>query len=327
MKRILGRSLGVLAVLAIACAAFFYFEPLAVYDEVVRYHLRRQHVESKYIKVDGYELHYFEALPPGARQKPRAQQGKALVLIHGLGSRGEDWSPMIPTLAAAGFHVYVPDLLGFGRSPQPDVDYTITLQEHTVLDFMKAVGIEDADVGGWSMGGWVALKLTLDRPELVDRLVVFDSAGIYFPPTFDASLFTPSDSAGMLRLQSMLTPEPKPLPGFALRAAIRRLRGNGWVIQRSVASMEGGKDLLDFRVSGIKTPTLIVWGLKDTLIPVTTGEELHRRIPGSSILVVGGCGHLAPSECAKPILHQTIRFLKADPPADGSETTVDGTAK
>ncbi len=327
MKRILGRSFGVLAILAIACGAFFYFEPLAVYDEVIRYHLRRQHVESKYIEVNGYKVHYFEALPPGARNRPRDEQGKALVLIHGLGSRGEDWSPMIPTLAASGFHVYVPDLLGFGRSPQPDVDYTISLQEQTVVDFMNAAGIGSADVGGWSMGGWVALKLTLDQPARVDRLVVFDSAGIYFPPTFDASLFIPNDAASMFHLQTMLSPEPKPLPGFALRAAIRRLRGNGWVIQRSVTSMEAGKDLLDFRIAGIRKPTLIVWGLKDTLIPVTTGAALHRMIPGSSMLIVGGCGHLAPAECSKPILHQTVRFLKAEQPIEGVETTVDGTAK
>jgi pimeloyl-ACP methyl ester carboxylesterase len=234
---------------------------------------------------------------------------------------------MIPALAAAGFHVYVPDLLGFGRSPQPDVDYSISLQEHTVLEFMDAVGAEDADVGGWSMGGWVALKLTLDQPEMVDRLVVFDTAGIYFPPTFDASLFTPSDAAGLSRLQAMLTPAPKPIPGFAARAAVRRLQSNGWVIRRSVDSMEGGKDLLDFRVGGIAKPTLIVWGVQDTLISPTVGETLHHLIPGSSMLMVAGCGHLAPGECAKPILNETIQFLKAEPPVRGGEKTVDGTAK
>jgi pimeloyl-ACP methyl ester carboxylesterase len=327
LKRILGRTLGVLAVVAIACGTFFYFEPLAIYDAIIRYHLWRQHVESKYVQVDGYEIHYFEATPPGMQDKPRWEQGKPLVLIHGLGSRGEDWSPMIPTLAASGFHVYVPDLLGFGRSPQPDLDYTIPLQEHIVREFMDAVGAEDADVGGWSMGGWVALKLTLDDPEMVDRLVVFDTAGIYFPPTFDATLFAPHDAASMFRLQTMLTPQPKPLPGFALRAAIRRLQSNGWVIQRSVASMEGGKDLLDFRVGEIKKPTLIVWGLQDKLIPMSAGASLHRLIPGSSMVVVSGCGHLAPSECSKPILHQMVRFLKSERPAPGSETTVDGTQK
>jgi pimeloyl-ACP methyl ester carboxylesterase len=131
----------------------------------------------------------------------------------------------------------------------------------------------------------------------------------------------------MYRLQTMLTPQPRPLPGFALRAAIGRLHSSGWVIQRSVASMEGGKDLLDFRISEIRKPALIVWGLQDKLIPISAGASLHRMIPDSSMLTVVGCGHLAPAECSKPILHQMVRFLKADPPIGGGEKTVDGNSK
>ena len=89
-------------------------------------------------------------------------------------------------LAAQGFHVYVPDLLGYGRSPKPDVDYSISLEEKTVVEFMQAVHVPRADVGGWSMGGWIAMKLALDHPEMVDRLVVYDSAGVYFPATLAA---------------------------------------------------------------------------------------------------------------------------------------------
>ncbi len=68
-----------------------------------------------------------------------------------------------------------------------------------MTEFMQAVGLTRADVGGWSMGGWIAMKLALDHPELVDRLVVYDSAGIYFPATFGADLFVPADAAGVKR--------------------------------------------------------------------------------------------------------------------------------
>ena len=88
--------------------------------------------KSRYVQVDGYKLHYLEARPP------HGQAGVPLVLIHGLGGKSEDWSPMIPRLAAAGFHVYAPDLLGYGRSPHPDVDYSIALQVKIVTDFMAA---------------------------------------------------------------------------------------------------------------------------------------------------------------------------------------------
>jgi pimeloyl-ACP methyl ester carboxylesterase len=306
--------------LAFAGGATFFLQPLWVNDEIIRYHLWTQHVQSKYVEVDGNRLHYFEALPPRG-------DGKPLVLVHGLGSRGEDWSPMIPSLAAAGFHVYAPDLLGYGRSDKPDVEYSVSLEEKMVEQFMDSMGLKDADVGGWSMGGWIALKLTVDHPERVDRLVVFDAAGIYFPPTFDASLFIPTDSLGLAKLEGMLTPKPKPLPAFVSRAAVRKLQQNGWVIERSVASMEAGKDLMDFRLQAIKRPTLVVWGQLDELIPLSVGEEMHKKIAGSSLLVVGGCGHLAPGECSKPVLHGMVRFLKAEPPPQGGEASVDGAAK
>ena len=146
------------------------------------------------------------------------------------------------------------DLLGYGRSPKPDVDYSISLEEKTVVDFMRTLGLSHADVGGWSMGGWIALKLTVDYPALVDRLIVYDSAGIYFPATFNAELFTPVDAAGLDHLIAMLTPLPRPLPAFAVRAAVRKLRDNAWVLDRSVDSMIGGRDLLDFQLHKVKAP-------------------------------------------------------------------------
>jgi pimeloyl-ACP methyl ester carboxylesterase len=317
----------VLVVLLVTLAGglTFYLEPLWVSDQIIRIHLRGQNVQSEYVDVDGYKIHYFEAVPP-ARLRVLGD-GYPILLIHGLGSRGEDWSGLIPSLADAGFHVYAPDLLGYGRSSKPNVDYSIRTEEKTMVDFMKAVHVNRADVGGWSMGGWIALKLTVDHPDLVGRLAVYDSAGIYFPPTFNETLFTPTDSPGVARLSAMLTPHPKPLPAFASRAAVRRLQANAWVIDRSVESMEAGKDLLDFRLSQIRKPTLIVWGGEDKLIPPSVGETMHQQIPGSSLLIVEGCGHLAPSECTKPVLAGTLRFLEAHPPLRGGEETVFGGAK
>ena len=315
LKIMLG-SFAVLAVLAVALVAAFLADPLWFDDQRILLHLRSQHVQSRYQQVDGYDIHYFEAAPPDG------SPGMPLVLIHGLGARGEDWSPLIPSLAAHGFHVYVPDLLGYGRSPKPDVDYSISLQEKTVVDFMQSLGISRADVGGWSMGGWIALKLTIDHPALVERLILYDSAGIYFPATFNADLFTPLDATGLNHLIAMLTPNPMPLPAFAERAAIRKLRANAWVLDRSVDSMLGGRDLLDFQLHRVQVPTLVVWGQQDTLIPLSVGESIHRRIPGSSLFVVQGCGHLAPAECYKPILRESVQFLTANPPPEAFERTV-----
>ena len=317
MKIVLRPFAAILLLLAF-CSMVFYVAPLWVNDQRIRLGLWREGVQSKYVMAGGYRVHYFEAKPAGGTPD------RPLLLIHGLGSRGEDWATLITPLAASGFHVYAPDLLGFGRSPRPDVDYSIDTEEKFVIDFMQSARIPRADVGGWSMGGWVAAKLTLDHPELVRRLVMYDSVGIYFPPTFNGSIFTPRDEAGLTRLTGILETRPPKLPQFIVRAAIRRLQTDAFVVNRSVSQMMSGRDLLDFRLSGLRRPTLLVWGSQDALVPLGVGESMHRLIPGSSMTVIEGCGHLAPGQCWHSSLATTVHFLQAEPELKGFEQTLPG---
>jgi pimeloyl-ACP methyl ester carboxylesterase len=309
------RVVAFLLVIVVVAGLLFYRYPLWVADRQTRFHLWREGVKSDYVDAGGYRLHYFEASPGNGGG------GTPLVLVHGLGARGEDWAAMIPLLAAQGFHVYVPDLLGYGRSPKPNVSYSISLQADTVAQFMQAMHMPRADVGGWSMGGWVAMKLALDHPEMVDRLVIYDSAGIYFPAAFGPELFTPNDVAGVKKLHAMLSPKPFNVPNFAAEAAVRKLQANAWVLKRSMTSMAGGRDLLDFRLHNISQPMLIVWGSEDELIPPSVGERIHQSVPQSVMDIIDGCGHLAPAECARPVTAGTVEFLKAEPPMQGGEKT------
>ena len=302
-------------------AATVYFNPLWLADQVIRFRLWQQGVHSEYVSVSGYRIHYFEAAPL------HGEVGTPLVLIHGLGSRGEDWAAMMPRLAAAGFHVYAPDLPGYGRSDRPDIAYTISDEEKAAADFMRTMRIDHADVAGASMGGWIAAKLTVDHPELVERLALYDAAGVYFTPTYPPSVFTPKDSAGLTRLTSLLSPHPRHLPGFVERAVFTRLQSNAWVINRSLAAMVSGRELLDFRLHSITQPTLIVWGSVDTLIPPASGEVMHRAIPQSVLTTVTGCGHLAPVECSDAVTKATIDFFNAQPAPARGEATVPGSSR
>jgi pimeloyl-ACP methyl ester carboxylesterase len=308
------RVVALLVLLAIAAGVTFYRYPLWVADQQIRFRLWRAGVKSDTIEAGVYRLHYFEASPPNGGGTP-------LVLVHELGARGEDWAAMIPALAARGFHVYAPDLLGYGRSPRPDVDYSISLEEQTVVQFMQAMHVPRADVGGWSMGGWIAMKLALDHPEMVDRLVIYDSAGVYFPATFGPELFTPDDVDGVKKLYGTLSPKSYNVPNFATEAAVRKLQANAWVLRRSMKAMTSGKDLLDFRLYRISQPMLIVWGSKDELIPLSVGETIHKSVPHSVLDIIEGCGHLAPAECATPVTQGTVEFLRAEPPLQGGEKT------
>ncbi len=302
--KVFGRIAAVVVVLAMVVAGAFYWNPLWFNDETIRYHLWQGHAESHSVEAGGYRLHYYEAAPPDGTA------GIPLVLVHGLGSRSEDWSPLIPGLAAAGFHVYAPDLLGYGRSAKPKVVYSVALEEGVLEAFMNAVGVQRADLDGWSMGGWIAAKFALDHPERVDRLVLDDSAGLKYQLSFSTDAFVPTDAASLQRLMALLSPQPRSLPPFVVRATLRRVKKQGWVVQSSMDSMTSGSDLLDGRLEGIKQPTLIVWGAEDKLIPPAVGEAMHRAIPGSAMDEIAGCGHLAPGECSKAVLAGTVEFLK-----------------
>lgn len=75
-----------------------------------------------------------------------------------------------------------------------------------------------------------------------------------------------------------------------------------------MTSMTNGRDLLDFRVHGIRQPMLILWGAQDELIPIKSGETIHKAVPQLHLAVVEGCGHLAPSECSRAVLKATVEF-------------------
>ena len=84
----------------------------------------------------------------------------------------------------------------------------------------------------------------------MNRVVVYDSAGIHHQVAGGAQIFHPTNEAELQHLASLLEPDAKPLPGFVLRAALRRGGKNQWVVDRSMSSMETGKDLVDSRLGG-----------------------------------------------------------------------------
>ena len=305
---------GVVLGIVVVVIASIALRPLSYADAWLRFSLWRAGTRSRTVEVDGLRIHYFEiaAKSGGA--------GTPLLLVHGLGARGEDWGRLIPDLAAAGFHVYAPDLPGYGRSERPDVPYTIAYEEAAMRSFLETMKLPHADVAGWSMGGWVSMKLAADHPEVVDRLVLLDSAGVYFPLTYDTSLFTPTDAAGLDTLLNRLTPKRVELPSFVARDFLRRSAMNAWVIKRSVAAMTSGKDLMEFRLHEIKAPTAVLWGMSDELIPPSAGEKMVRGIPGAVFVPIsssdGGCGHLAPAECETQVLPAMVRFLRGDGAAE-----------
>jgi len=297
-----------LAISAAVAGVAFYEDPLWMIGEVLRARLALAGVHSAFAKVGEYRVHYLV----GGRGSP-------LLLIHGLGSRAQDWTPQIPEYVKQGYRVYAIDLLGCGRTDQPEIEYSIRQQTEMVEGFLRVAGIEQADVVGWSMGGWVALQLALEHPDRVRRIVAMASAGLPFQTDLTPEVLEPQTVAELERLAGLLIPHPPSLPRFFSRALLRAMQRNFPVIRRSVQSMQSGKDFLGGRLGEIRMPVLLVWGEQDALIPPSVGERMHRKMPHSVLQLYRGCGHLCPATRAGRIVPRVIEFLKSYPaPAGGT---------
>ena len=139
-----------------------------VIDEFMRAWLRLAGVRSEYVQLG--------LLPHSLLCRG---QGRPWCWCMVWARRAENWAALMVPLMRHGHQVYAIDLLGFGRSDRPDVDYSIALQAEILNQFFDSQKLTSADLGGWSMGGWVALKFALDHPERVRRIFVADSAGSY----------------------------------------------------------------------------------------------------------------------------------------------------
>ncbi|HEY3629149.1 MAG TPA: alpha/beta fold hydrolase, partial [Terracidiphilus sp.] len=288
------RKLAIAALLVIAfiaaVAAGFWERPLSYFNGLTYVQMRLGGAKSRYVTVGGHRMHYY-LMGPDA--------GPPVVLVHGLGGRSEDWRNLAPFLVRAGFSVYMPDLPGYGRSDKPaDFSYSIPDEAQSVVGFMDAVRLQQVDLGGWSMGGWIVQYLALRHPERVAKLMLFDSAGVQEKPAWNTDLFTPVSAMELDQLDALLMPHPPAVPSFIAADILRTSRNRAWIIHRALTSMLTGRDATDTLLPELKMPVLIVWGALDHITPLSQGETIHRLIPQSQMEVVPGCGHLAPVQCA-----------------------------
>jgi pimeloyl-ACP methyl ester carboxylesterase len=299
----LGGVLATAVGLSLCLGGAFYWHPFWFIRKSIRAWLRLAGVRSEYVQLGSFRIHFLV----GGRGRP-------LVLVHGLGGRAENWATLIPSLMRHGHRIFALDLLGFGQSERPGVDYSIRLQVKILRQFIDSQQLQHADLGGWSMGGWVSLKFALEYPHLVRRIFLVDSAGINFDFPDGPGLFQPESVEQVQHLMRLLTPQAHRIPRFVARDMISEMRPTRPVVQRLMESMMTRADLLDGKLCNIRVPVLLLWGKQDGLIPVACGQEMHRQLPHSVLTIFDGCGHLAPAESAARLLPEILHFLEAEPP-------------
>jgi pimeloyl-ACP methyl ester carboxylesterase len=299
------KKLGLVAtLLAIALGVFAWLQPLALVRAAGHFALWRGGIHSRYTQVGGYRIHYYEG-----------GEGPPLVFVHGLGAESLNWVPAMLDMRGR-FHVYAIDLLGHGESQKPDIAYSIEQQSEMLRQFLATQNIKSADVVGVSMGGWVALKLAIEHPNVVNRLVVADAAGLKFQTSITVKNFLPATPEEFNTFMTMLTPRQYPAPYPVRRDFLNKVAEHAWITRRIFDSFLTYQDVLDGKLGAVKSPVLVIWGKEEKLIPLSVGEQMKQQLPNASLLLCFDSGHLAVYECWNKLEPDVATFLSSpQPPA------------
>ncbi len=248
-------------------------------------------MELRTIPIGGHKIAYRQV---GA--------GPPIVLLHGVLSDSRYWTPQFDELARD-FTVIAWDAPGAGSSTDPPETFSIADYAHVLAEFVRALGIERAHIGGLSWGGALALELYRHHPDMVRSLMLADTyagwkgslpaevvyarleqclqeselAPAEFIPNWLPGLLAPSAPAKLVEQTTAMMSDFHPAGYRAI------IRGMAEADERDV-------------LPSIRVPTLLVWGEGDKRSPTSVAGEMRNAIRGARLVVIPGAGHLSSAE-------------------------------
>jgi len=234
-----------------------------------------------------------------------------VVLIHGIGDSSDTWKPVISGLARHHL-VIAPDLLGHGRSAKPRADYSVAAYANGVRDLLGVLGVARATLIGHSLGGGVAMQFAYQFPERTERLVLVCTGG--GGPEVSVVLRALTLPGTQVLLHLLRLPTARWQAGVvvaALRALGTALGQDAPDLLRVVDALPDAtsraafirslRSVVDWRGQVITMldrcylahgmPTMLIWGSRDAIVPVSHGVRVHAAMPGSRLEVFDGAGH------------------------------------
>lgn len=274
---------------------------------------------SRFAAVDDRRVHYLEAgvdLVRGGRGDPDGADDERppVVLLHGSGidDAALSWKHTVEYLAEErGRHVYALDWPGYGESDDPDGKMTTEYYVGVLEGFLDAVGIDRATLVGISMGGSSALGVALDRPELVDRLVLVDSYGLRdalpggvgsyllantpFANVFGRQFASASHDATRMAVGEFVH-DPNGLSDEFVAEVNERLQrpdaGKSFFgFMRDEFRHDGVRTDYSDRLADLSVPTLLIHGAQDSLVPPEWSAVAAEAIPDARLELIENCGH------------------------------------
>ena len=226
--------------------------------------------------------------------------GPPIVLVHGLAASGSWWRSTLPVLTPE-FRVLFVDLAGFGACRRQPV--RLDRAADTLAAWLRALGLERVTLVGHSRGGYVVADVAVRHPDLVDRLVLVNAAGLPLPQRALPHFVNLVRSSGRAPLQ--LIP----------RAMYDTLRAGPIAIARAAHQILAAD--IEPHLARITVPTLVVWGDRDPLIPLGMGRRLAAALPMARLVVLTGAGHAPMWERQDAFNDTLLTFLRHGPDQRG----------
>jgi 3-oxoadipate enol-lactonase len=238
-----------------------------------------------------------------------------VLLLHGLGSCGEDWALQRPSLLPY-FTLLAPDLRGQGDSPMPVGWPTIADLAADVRLLLERLAIRSAHVVGLSLGGVVALQLAADEPARWRSLVAVNAFARLRATRgslrrgMERTWLAASGQMDELgrRVADGLFPDGGQEAFRAAAAA--RLAGNRPLTHIKLLAAVSRFDLRS-RLEEIRAPTLVIVGEQDTTVPLVCKLELAAHIPGARLAKFPGSRHVTPLDDADAFSARLLEFLRS----------------
>jgi pimeloyl-ACP methyl ester carboxylesterase len=232
------------------------------------------------IEVQGIPTHLFEAGPTSA---------PPLLYLHGtyLGNLWLDYHNAL----AEHFHLFAPDIPGFGLTERPDwmrdtSDYTLYFR-----DLLNVLDLEKPFIVGHSLGGWIAAEIAVWYPERIGKLVLSNAAGIRVKGHPIADMFAiGARELTALCFEDLAAAAPLMPPEVNAEYLLALYKQSTTLA--SLAWNPSYDPKLERRLASVTCSTLIIWGANDRLIPPIYGDTFHKLIAGSQLVTLEGTGHM-----------------------------------
>jgi pimeloyl-ACP methyl ester carboxylesterase len=256
----------------------------------------------------------------GRRQRYlEAGSGWPVVLLHAFPLNADLWRPQLERVPR-GWRFLAPDLRGFGKDMLPSSRFSIADVADDISAFLDVLAIENAVIGGLSMGGYVLMQLYRTAPERFTAMVLANTKASPDTPEGRAAR---EQMAALVRREGLKAVADQMLPKLLgatshharpqLEPLVRRLIESNTTdgIEGAIHAIKERPDSMP-TLAGSAVPALIIAGEEDTIIPVSESEAMQRTIPRAFMTVLPSAGHLSSLEVPDDFAEALGNFLRSN---------------